>query len=248
MHMIPYFLYLFYVGAVIVFCILVLRRETRPSGPVNVQPDPVAVALLRGGLGAVLETVIFRLYVEKKIELATNGPEKMLQIVISRETTAGLSALERAAVAAFAALPGKRPELLEARRDFAAALRETQYSMQKAGWWKTPARWRWFISMLAPVLIAVGCLQFLGYYEGREKWILAMTVPFLAVIGRRIVATEVEGPTRAGRKLLQKLRGQVADDQDSVRLVALQGLSCLENHREYRAYYFMAHALPYANL
>ena len=126
MHMIPYFLYLFYVGAVIVFCILVLRRETRPSGPVNVQPDPVVVALLRGGLGAVLETVIFRLYVEKKIELATNGPEKMLQIVISRETTAGLSALERAAVAAFAALPGKRPELLEARRDFAATLRETQ--------------------------------------------------------------------------------------------------------------------------
>ena len=248
MHMIPYFLYLFYVGAVIVFCILVLRRETRPSGPVNVQPDSVVVALLRGGLGAVLETVIFRLYVEKKIELATNGPEKMLQIVISRETTAGLSALERAAVAAFSALPGKRPELLEARRDFAATLRETQYSMQKAGWWKTPARWRWLITLLAPCLIAIGSLQFLGYYDGREKWILAMTVPFLAVIGRRIVAGELEGPTRTGKKLLRELQRQCDSETDIVRQVALSGAKILTDHQKYRAFYFMTHSLPYAKL
>ena len=248
MFMIPYFVYLFYVGAVIAFCILVLRREAGRKRLEGSRPDAVAVALLRDGLGAVLETVIFRLYVQKKIDLTTNGPAKKLQVAISRETTAGLSALERTAVTTFAALQGNRAERLEARRDLAATLQETQYSMQKAGWWKTPARWRWLITLLAPCLIAIGSLQILGYYEGREKWVLAMTVPFLAVIGRRIVATEVEGPTRAGRKLLQKLRGQVADDQDSVRLVALQGLSCLENHREYRAYYFMAHALPYANL
>ena len=70
-----------------------------------------------------------------------------------------------------------------------------------------------------------------------------------AEVGRLAGVEQVAVAERlAGRKLLQKLRGQVADDQDSVRLVALQGLSCLENHREYRAYYFMAHALPYANL
>ena len=40
MHMIPYFLYLFYVGAVIVFCILVLRRETE-------RPEAVAAGTVR---------------------------------------------------------------------------------------------------------------------------------------------------------------------------------------------------------
>jgi hypothetical protein len=109
MYMIPYFIYLLYVGAVIVFCILVLRRETGRKDLAGVRPDAVAVALLRGGLGAVLETVVFCLYVQKKIDLTTNGPAKKLQVVISKETTAGLSALERAAVTAFAALPGKVP-------------------------------------------------------------------------------------------------------------------------------------------
>ena len=128
--MIPYFVYLLYVGAVIGFCILVLRREAGRKGLDGFRPDAEAVALLRGGLGAVLETVIFRLYVQKKIDLTTNGPQKKLQVAISRETTAGLSALERATVATFAALQGKHAELLEARRDLLATLQETQYSMQ----------------------------------------------------------------------------------------------------------------------
>ena len=117
MFVIPYFVYLLYVGAVIGFCILVLRREAGRKGLDGFRPDAEAVALLRGGLGAVLETVIFRLYVQKKIDLTTNGPQKKLQVAISRETTAGLSALERATVATFAALQGKRAELFEARRD-----------------------------------------------------------------------------------------------------------------------------------
>lgn len=229
--MIPYFVYLLYVGAVIGFCILVLRREAGRKGLDGFRPDAEAVALLRGGLGAVLETVIFRLYVQKKIDLTTNGPQKKLQIAISRETTAGLSALERATVATFAALQGKRAELFEARRDLLATLQETQYSMQKAGWWKTPARWRWLITLLAPCLIAIGSLQFLGYYEGLEKWILAMTVPFLAVIGRRIVAGELEGPTRTGKKILGELQRQCDSETDIVRRVALKGAKMLENHK-----------------
>ncbi len=248
MGMIPYFVYLLYVGAVIAFCILVLRREGGRKGLVGVRPDAVAVALLRGGLGAVLETVIFRLYVQKKLALTTNSPAKKLQVAVSRETTASLSALERTAVTTFAALQGKRTALLEARRDLAATLRETQYSMQKAGWWKTPARWRWLITLLAPCLIAIGSLQFLGYYEGREKWILAMTVPFLAVIGRRIVATELEGPTRAGKKMLGELQRQRDSETDIVCRVALIGTKILENHKEYHAFYFMTHSLPYAKL
>lgn len=246
--MIPYFVYLLYVGAVIGFCILVLRREAGRKGLDGFRPDAEAVALLRGGLGAVLETVIFRLYVQKKIDLTTNGPQKKLQVAISRETTAGLSALERATVATFAALQGKHAELLEARRDLLATLQETQYSMQKAGWWKTPARWRWLITLLAPCLIAIGSLQFLGYYEGLEKWILAMTVPFLAVIGRRIVAGELEGPTRTGKKILGELQRQCDSETDIVRRVALNGAKMLENHKEYHAFYFMTHSLPYANL
>ncbi len=246
--MIPYFVYLLYVGAVIGFCILVLRREAGRKGLDGFRPDAEAVALLRGGLGAVLETVIFRLYVQKKIDLTTNGPQKKLQVAISRETTAGLSALERATVATFAALQGKRAELFEARRDLLATLQETQYSMQKAGWWKTPARWRWLITLLAPCLIAIGSLQFLGYYEGLEKWILAMTVPFLAVIGRRIVAGELEGPTRTGKKILGELQRQCDSETDIVRRVALNGAKMLENHKEYHAFYFMTHSLPYANL
>ena len=246
--MIPYFVYLLYVGAVIGFCILVLRREAGRKGLDGFRPDAEAVALLRGGLGAVLETVIFRLYVQKKIDLTTNGPQKKLQVAISRETTAGLSALERATVATFAALQGKHAELLEARRDLLATLQETQYSMQKAGWWKTPARWRWLITLLAPCLIAIGSLQFLGYYEGLEKWILAMTVPFLAVIGRRIVAGDLEGPTRTGKKILGELQRQCDSETDIVRRVALNGAKMLENHKEYHAFYFMTHSLPYANL
>ena len=248
MGMIPYFVYLLYVGAVIAFCILVLRREGGRKGLAGVRPDAVAVALLRGGLGAVLETVIFRLYVQKKLALTTNGPAKKLQVAVSRETTASLSALERTAVTTFAALQGKRAALLEARRDLAATLRETQYSMQKAGWWKTPARWRWLITLLAPCLIAIGSLQFLGYYEGLEKWILAMTVPFLAVIGRRIVAGELEGPTRTGKKILGELQRQCDSETDLVRMVALNGAKILENHKEYHAFYFMTHSLPYAKL
>ena len=248
MVMIPYFVYLLYVGAIIGFCILVLRREAGRTGLERFQPGAEAVALLRGGLGAVLETVIFRLYVQKKIDLTTNGPQKKLQIAISRETTAGLSALERATVATFAALQGKHAELLEARRDLLATLQETQYSMQKAGWWKTPARWRWLITLLAPCLIAIGSLQFLGYYEGLEKWILAMTVPFLAVIGRRIVAGELEGPTRTGKKILGELQRQCDSETDIVRRVALNGAKMLENHKEYHAFHFMTHSLPYANL
>ena len=248
MGMIPYFVYLLYVGAVIAFCILLLRREAGRKRLEDSPPDPVAVALLRGGLGAVLETVMFRLYVQKKIDLTTNGPAKKLQVVISRETTAGLSALERTAVTTFAALQGNRAELVEARQDLAAALRETQYSMQKAGWWKTPARWRWLITLLAPCLIAIGSLQFLGYYEGREKWILAMTVPFLAVIGRRIVAGELEGPTRTGEKMLGVLQRQRDSEMDIVRQVALSGAKILTDHQKYRAFYFMTHSLPYAKL
>ena len=120
--------------------------------------------------------------------------------------------------------------------------------MQKAGWWKTPARWRWLITLLAPCLIAIGSLQFLGYYEGLEKWILAMTVPFLAVIGRRIVAGELEGPTRTGKKILGELQRQCDSETDIVRRVALNGAKMLENHKEYHAFYFMTHSLPYANL
>ena len=248
MFMIPYFVYLLYVGAVIAFCILVLRRETDRKNLEAFRPDAVTVALLRGGLGAVLETVIFRLYVQKKIDLTTNGPAKKLQVAISRETTAGLSALERTAVTTFAELQGKRPELLEARRDLVATLQEIKYSMQKAGWWKTPARWRWLITLLAPCLIAIGSLQFLGYYEGLEKWILAMSVPFLAVIGRRIVAGELEGPTRSGKNILGELQRQCDSETDIVFLVALNGTKILENHKKYHAFYFMTHSLPYANL
>ncbi len=75
-----------------------------------------------------------------------------------------------------------------------------------------------------------------------------MTVPFLAVIGRRIVATELEGPTRAGKKMLGELQRLRDSETDIVCRVALIGTKILENHKEYHAFYFMTHSLPYAKL
>ena len=77
---------------------------------------------------------------------------------------------------------------------------------------------------------------------------LAATVPFLAVIGRRIVAGELEGPTRTGKKILGELQRQCDSETDIVRQVALSGAKILTNHQKYRAFYFMTHSLPYAKL
>lgn len=245
--MYPYVMYLLYVAAVIGFCVLLLRREYRQRF-VSSTPEPVEAALLRGGLGAVVETVIFQMHEKKYLELKTDGSGRKLFPEISDSRRIRLSRLEEASVLGFVAIQGSGPELKDARRQLAGSLRETEENMKKAGWWRTPARWHRVLEIMVPGLIVAGSLRFLNYYGGWLQWALALTVPVLAVVGRRAVRREMSGPTRKGKELLKQLQAGHVVDPNPLWQVALNGSQTLAGHPDYRLFCFMTRGLPYWKL
>ncbi|MBP2667727.1 MAG: hypothetical protein H6Q76_2707 [Firmicutes bacterium] len=244
--MYPYFMYLLYVGAVVGMCILLLRRDRRRRIDRNM-PTVIEAALLRGGPGAVVETVIFKLNEQGIIELKANGSQKKLLAVISREQQAAISEIEEAAIVAFIGIQGSAFSK-NIRKQFLGDLREMEEDMRKAGWWKTPARLHWLITILAPGLIAVGSLRFLNYYEGGLQWMLALTVPIFAVWSRRVILREISGPTFKGKNLLKKLQAEYVGHQDPLWQVALFGTQSLKDRTNYRLFYFMTRGVPYEKL
>jgi uncharacterized protein (TIGR04222 family) len=245
--MYPYAMYLLYVGAVIGFCVLLLRRSWRRRIDVSA-PEALKVALLRGGAGAVTETLIFELHQKKIIELKADGTGRKLLAKISPAHRGRVSKLEEAAIQAFAAIQGNLSALGEARRALSDSMGEMEDSMQKAGWWKAPARWRRILTILAPGLIVAGSFRFLNYYEGWLQWALALTVPLLALIGLRIVRREMSGPTNSGKELLEHLRREADNKADPVMQVALHGTEYLAQQPDYRVFHIMTRGVPYEYL
>ena len=245
--MYPYFMYLLYVGAVVGLCILLLRRDRRRQIDRHT-PTEVEAALLRGGPGAVVETVIFKLSEQGTIELKADGKKKRLLAVISREHQGKISEVEEASIHAFAAIQGNDSSLKNIRAQLLGNLREMEEEMQKAGWWKTPTRWHWVMTILAPGLIAAGSLRFMDYYAGWVQWGLALTVPFFAVWSRRVILREMSGPSSNGKVLLKKLQTEDATHQSPLWQVALFGTQALKDRTDHRLFYFMTHSIPYEKL
>lgn len=219
--MYPYGMYLLYVAAVVGFCVLLLRRDRRTEN-VSSMPAALEVALLRGGLAVVVETLIFDLYVRKMIKLKADGADRKLRAVVILEQRPHLSELDKSLIEAFTAVHGKLSQAKNARQQLTGCLRGTEEKMQKAGWWKTPAHWHRFVPVLAVCLIMGGDLRFVDYYEGILKWLLILTVPVWAVIGRNVVGRELSGPTNMGKALIECLRNQADNSPDPVWQVALQ--------------------------
>ncbi|MHC1760388.1 MAG: TIGR04222 domain-containing membrane protein [Negativicutes bacterium] len=245
--MYPYVMYLLYVGAVIGFCILLLRRDRRTESVSSI-PAVLEIALLRGGLAAVVETLIFDLYVRKMIELKVDGADRKLRAAVILEQRPHLSELDESVIEAFTAVHGKLSQVKKARQQLTGCLRGTEEKMQKAGWWKTPARWHRFLPVLVVCLIMGGALRFFDYYEGILKWLLILTVPIWAIIGRHIVGRELSGPTNMGKELFERLRNQADNSPDPVWQVVLQGTQYLAEQPEYRVFYFMTRGVPYKDL
>jgi len=87
------------------------------------------------------------------------------------------------------------------------------------------------------------------YYEGTEMWLLVLTVPFFAVIGRRMVLREMSGPTKDGIELLARLRKQAGQEEaDPLWRVALFGTQNLAQHPEHRLFCVMTRSIPYEYL
>ncbi len=246
--MYPYFVYLLYVAAVIGLCVLLLRRSGYRLQTEQRPPEVEEIALLRGGYGAVVEMVIFKLYMQKMVELKANEIKHKLRIVVSNEQRARLSQLEAASIQAVSGLQENWSMLGELRRQLHIPIKDIEDAMKKTGWWKTPARWHWLLSGVAPCLVAVGSLKFINHYDGFEKWVLGLTVPFLAVVSRRIVRREMGGPTRQGKTLLKKMQAENAESHDPLRQVALFGVSAIENLEEYHLFCFMTRRIPYTYL
>ncbi len=245
--MYPYVMYLLYVAAVIGFFVLLLRREHRQRLGSST-PEPVEAALLRGGLGAVVETVIFQMHEQKYIELKTDRSGRKVLPEVSRDHRTRLSKLEEASVLGFVAIQGSETELKDARRQLAGSLRKMEESMKNAGWWRTPARWHWMLEIIVPGLIVAGSLRFLNYYGGWLQGALALTVPVLAVVGRRAVSRGISGPTRRGKELLQQLKAGHGTDLDPLWQVGVNGTQALAGHPDYRLFCFMTRGIPYWKL
>lgn len=241
-------MYLFYVGAIIGCAVLLLRRSRRRQQTDSLSPKYLEVALLRGGLGAVVETVIFELYERKIIELKPDGPSRKLLVQVLPAKGVGLSQIETAAVQAFMAIQGNVRMLRGPRRQLSESLRAIEENMRKAGWLKTPARWQWVMSVTVPCLIVAGSLRFMNYYEGTERWLLVLTVPLLAVLGRRIVLHEMSGPTKSGKELVDKLRKDANHTDELFLQVALFGAQHLADKSEQRMFCVMTRSIPYEYL
>lgn len=246
-NMNSYLFYLIYVAAVAAFSILLLRREEeRPNRPDP--PQVLEVAMLRGGLGAVVETTIFDLQLRKLIELKVDSRNKQIVVWVSSENKHVISQLEHAAIKAFEDIQGPVGAIKRARRQMAASVKDLEMVMQTAGWWKRPARWKWGLTILSPGLIVFGSLRFIDAYEGGLQVALALTVPIFAVLVRRLILYEMTGPTMRGQSLLKRLRAKKTDELNLLWQVALHGIQQLEELSEYRSFCFMTRRIPYERL
>ncbi len=242
-----YLFYLIYVAAVAVFSILLLRRES--DRPNRLEPPHVLeAALLRGGLGAVVETVIFDLHLRNLIELKVDSRSKQIVVLVSSEKKPALSQLEHDAIKAFEDIQGQGGTIKRARRQMSDSVKEIETAMQTDGWWKRPARWKWGLTILSPGLIVFGSLRFIDAYEGGVQVALALTVPIFAVLLRRVIVHEMTGPTARGSRLLQRFRAEKSDDPNLLWQVALHGTQKLKELPEYRLFCFMTRAIPYGRL
>lgn len=239
----PYMMYLLYVAAVIGLGVLLIRRGSLQLTD-RKAPTEVEAALLRGGMGAVVETLIFKLQEQGVVELQADPTGKKIRAKAVPKKRSGLSVVEQAALEAFTGMQGKESDVRNARRIMAESLLETKKDMQKAGWWNLPTRRNRILTLLAPVFIAVGCLRFIHYYDGMARWFLAFTVPLLAFYGRRVLQAEMSGPTNKGRRVLERM-GQEAGRMDPVWQVALQGSVVLAGRPEYQLFCFMTRSIPY---
>jgi len=240
-------MYLLYVVAII-GCVVLLLRRSRERHTWIFLPQTLEIALLRGGMGAVVETVIFDLKERKIIELAPDGSSRRLLVQITPAHKNNLSPLEDASVSAFVAVQGNLRKLQGTRRQLAESLKSMEENMKNAGWWKTPARWHWILTLMVPCLIAGGSLRFMDDYEGIEKWVLVLTVPLLAVFGRRMVLRELSGPTKGGKELLAKLRMECAYEAAPLSQVALFGTQHLAGNPDQRLFCIMTRGIPYGYL
>jgi uncharacterized protein (TIGR04222 family) len=247
MNMDAYLFYLVYVGAVAAFSVLLLRRQKkRPNRPEP--PQVLEVALLRGGLGAVAETIVFDLHLRNLVELKADKQNMKVMATISSGKEQLLSQQEQAALIAFEAVQKKGDAIKKARQQIIESFQALETEMKKAGWWKKPTRWKWSLTVFSPAMIVFGCFRFIGLYEGGMQVALALTVPVFAVLVRRVILHELTGPTENGRRVLRCLR----EERDAVRhplmQMALQGSQGLKDITEYRSFFFMTRGVPYGRL
>lgn len=246
MNMDAYLLYLVYVGAVALFGVLLLRRQNKSSNRLE-PPQALEIALLRGGLGAVVETVIFDLQLRNLIELTVDSRSKQVIASLNRENVHSLSPVEHDSLKAFEEIQGQGRAIKTARQRMSDSVAEIERAMQAAGWWKRAARWKWAMTILSPGLIVFGSLRFIHSYEGGLQLALALTVPVLAVLMRRLIIHEMSGPTGQGRKLLKRFEEQ-PDNPEALWQVALYGTQRLKDVPQYRLYCFMTRGIPYGKL
>ena len=241
-----YLWYLLYVAAVIAAAVLLVRRTNRRVAVG--QPDVLEVAWLRGQAGGVLEVLVFDLYCRELVELsAVPGDHKLLLRIKGQRHLQDLTALEQTAVDVFGLIQHKTSRN-EAHRKWLAAIGELRGGAIKKGWWRKATAGKKLLTSVVPVLIALGCLRFINHYEGSLQVGLGVTVLVLAVLGRRLVAGELEGTTEQGKVLLAELRQSTQPENNLTWLVALHGGRVLEQSPKYRSYGFLTRAMPFQQL
>jgi uncharacterized protein (TIGR04222 family) len=206
------------------------------------------VALLRGGLGAVVETVVFDLQLRNLIELKVDSRSKQVVVAVNRENIHALSKLEHDAIKAFEDIQGQGGAIKRARRQMVDSVQEIETALQTAGCWKRPALWKWGLTILSPGLIVFGSLRFIDAYEGGVQVALALTVPIFAVLLRRVIVHEMTGSTARGRRLLKWFRAEKKNETNLLWQVALHGTQQIKELPEYRLFCFMTRAIPYGRL
>ena len=241
-----YLWYLLYVAAVIAAAILLVRRTGRRVA--TGQPNVLEVAWLRGQAGGVLEVLVFDLCYRELAELtAVPGNHKLLLRIKGQRHLEDLTALERTAVDVFALMQQKSSRQ-EARSKWLKSTDELMAGLIKKGWWRKATAGKKILTALVPVLISLGCLRFINLYDGSLQVGLGVTVLVLAVLGRRLVANELEGPTEQGKLLLVELRRSMPPENNLTWLVALHGSRILEQNPQYRSYGFLTRAMPFQQL
>jgi uncharacterized protein (TIGR04222 family) len=247
MNMNSYLFYLVYVVAVAACSVLLLRRQNKSPNRLE-PPQELEIALLRGGLGAVVETVIFDLQLRNIIELNVDSRSKQVVASLNRENVHALSPLEHDSLKAFEKIQAQEQAIKKTRQSMSDSIAEIETAMQTAGWWKRPARWKWVMTILSLGLIVFGSLRFIHSYEGGLQLALALTVPVLAVLMRRLIIHEMSGPTGRGRMLLKRFQEEKTDNPDALWQVALHGTQRLKDVPQYRLYCFMMRGIPFGKL
>ena len=241
-----YLWYLLYVAAVIAAAILMVRRTGRRVAAG--QPDVLEVAWLRGQAGGVMEVVVFDLCQRELAELTViPGSHKLLLRIKEQRHLQNLTELEQTAVEVFGLIQQKT-DRTEARRKWVTATRDLMAGVIKKGWWRKATAGKKILTALVPLLIALGSLKFLNHYQGSLQVGMGVTVLVLAVLGRRLVAGELEGPTEQGRLLLTELRQAIPAENRLSWLVALHGGQIIEQNPQYRSYGFLTRSMPFRQL